>query len=388
MAKEWLDLTLNARLREIANEENVCHFDDHFRLAHNSLCVMMDRVDDSGQWLNRHEAFPSSPDEFLLFLVHSDIVIKTILAAMGKLGVPNPFSMQDEGVSKRYFSKVCTGYPYNISADKMPDDALVWSYIRALAFAHAEETGSKRYHGVFLAEKEIQYSPYPIVDERTQEVGVMVYSNVWEDSRSFLIPYEVLKSFVQSRYNLIADIVHLAEKRVKDWRNACKKEVIDESSGPVNTLRILRDKYAERFGECYAYDFEFPLMCLSCETTCRENDSVVKEFRSAVADVIPAVCDSFRKLDYDGAIKMLDSVCCKSPMDRPSSENYNLQKVYTHLNERSWNGKRDLAIQCAKNLASGFALKYVRINVDEMSDEETLLLITVACYKYRQERQN
>ena len=54
----WIDTTSNERLREIVNEEWICHFDSGFKVAHNSLCIMMDRVDDSAEWLNRHGDFP------------------------------------------------------------------------------------------------------------------------------------------------------------------------------------------------------------------------------------------------------------------------------------------------------------------------------------------
>ena len=377
----WIDTTSNERLREIVNEEWICHFDSGFKVAHNSLCIMMDRVDDSAEWLNRHGDFPKSDAEFLLFLVHGDIVCKTVLNAIKKLNLNNPYGNERSAAARRYLSNHCSDGFSRGTMPSMPDDATIWSYLRALAFAHTEETGAKRYWGSLLEEGEKQYSPFVKVDKYRKTVGVVIYSNISDNSKVLMLPYDSLKQFVLSRADLIKEIVKTAEKRIKARNKALKQEAIDESKGPIETLRILRNKYSDRFGAGYAYDFDFALMCLETKTTFRRNDHKVLEFRASLENTLPQVVSAFKRLDYDRCFKLLDEVCCHFPRGISSSANYNLQKVFTHLKCNDM--KYDWAKQCARDLSEDFPAQYVKIDVDAMSDSEIKLLLTVAAYFYR-----
>ena len=380
---EWLDSGLNSHLRELVNNELICHFDPIFKKAHNALCIMMDRVDDSAFWLNQHSDFPQDASDFLLFLVHGDIIVKTIEKVIGKLNINNPYGSSGSNAARQFFSGCYERLPFHIAPDNTPDDNLTWSYLRALAFAHTEETAAKRYYNSFLQEKEKQYSPFPVIDKQTNKVGVVVYSNLWDSSKSFMLPYEALKDFVFSRFNLIQDIVNLAERRIEERKSAYRLETIDESGGPVGTLKCMREKYMERFGEIYAYDFDFALMCMASEITKPENQKNVLKFRRALTKVVPNAANAFRQLDYNSCLKAIDKVCGHSLPGAPVGVNYKLEKVLTHLKKND--PERHFAKQCAKDLAEGFAAKYVKIDVTTMSDEEILLLITVACYLYRKD---
>lgn len=380
----WIDTTSNERLREIVNEEWICHFDPDFKAAHNSLCIMMDRVDDSSEWLNRHGDFPNSDADFLLFLVHGDIVCKTVLNAINKLKLNNPYGNERSVAARRYLSNHCSDGFSRGTMPNMPGDATIWSYLRALAFAHTEETGAKRYCGSLLEEGEKQYSPFVKVDKYRKEVGVVIYSSISDNTKALMLPYDSLKQFVLSRADLIKEIVKTAEKRIKARNKALKQEAIDESKGPIETLKILRNKYAERFGAIYACDFDFALMCMETKTTFRCNDQKVLEFRAVLEKVVPQAVSAFKRLDYDRCFKLLDEVCCHFPNGISSSSNYNLQKVFTHLKCNDM--KYDWARQCAKDLSEDFPAQYVKIDVDAMSDSEIKLLLTVAVYFYRKDK--
>ena len=154
-----------------------------------------------------------------------------------------------------------------------------------------------------MQEKETQYSPFPVVDKQTNKVGVLVYSNLWDSSKSFMLPYEALKDLVSSRFNLIRDIVTLAERRIEARKAAYRLEPIDERGGPIGTLECMRKKYMERFGEIYAYDFDFAVMCMTGEITKPENQKNVLKFRRALAKVVPNAANAFRKLDYNSCLK-------------------------------------------------------------------------------------
>lgn len=63
----WLNTECNKQLRNLVNNERICHFDQSFNRAHHAICIMMDRVDDSAAWLNQHSDIPKDAAEFLLF---------------------------------------------------------------------------------------------------------------------------------------------------------------------------------------------------------------------------------------------------------------------------------------------------------------------------------
>ena len=379
----WLDTTYIERLRDLVNKEWICQFDPAFKLAHNAICIMMDRVDDSAEWLNRHSDVPKDAADFLLFLVYGDIIVKTVRNVVGKLNLNNPYGNKESLVARQFLSNCCTDGCFHYPISNPPDDETIWSYIRALAFAHTEKTADKRYYGSFLEEGEIQYSPFPKVDKYREEVGVIVYSSLSDYTKALMVPYEAMKLFVSSRFELIKKIVRLAERRIGERKRAHMREEIDESGGPIETLRILRAKYAERFDPTYAYDFDFALMCLTCKTSLGENDDKVMKFRAVLVNTIPDVVKAFKRLDYDECFMRLDDVCGHFPQGISNSASYQLEKVFTHL--KSGDDKYEWAKQCAADLAVNFPAKYVKINIDSMSDDEIKFLITVASYFYRQD---
>jgi hypothetical protein len=343
---------------------------------------MMDRVDDSTAWLNCHGGFPTSAAEFLLFLVHGDIVCKTVLKAVGKLNINNPYGNEHSVAARRYLSNYCSGGLSCEGVSDMPNDKIIWSYLRALAFAHTEETADKRYYGSFLQEGEIQYSPFLKVDKDKKEVGAIVYSSRKDRTKAFMVSYDALKRFVLSRFELINEIVKLAKKRIKEHERNLKQDVIEEGILPIAMLRDLREKYVERFDSIGADDFDFALMCLTCQTSLSKNEDKVTCFRRALENTIPNVVRAFNRLDYEECFKRLDEICCREAQGVSNSVSYQLQKVFAHL--RTGDDKYKLAKQCVVALTSDFLSKYVEIDVDAMSDDEIKMLITVACYFYRQ----
>ena len=161
------------------------------------------------------------------------------------------------------------------------------------------------------------------------------------------------------------------------------REEIDESGGPIETLKNMRNKYVERFGKAQASEFDFAIMCMTCELTMPENARLVAEFRSALEGVIKNVVPNFKRLEYDEVFRQLDDVCNRFPIGVSNTANYQLQKIFTHL--KVGDDKYELAKECAENLSLDYPAKYVRIDVSSMSDDEIKLLITVACYHYRKD---
>ena len=384
MTNRWLDISLNDQLRKLINDEEwACNLDPSFENAYNLLCVMMERLDYSIKWLNEHSDFPADDSNFFLFIVHADLVMRLIVKSANKLGVNNPYAERNSRDACKYFGQYCRGYPYYLAEERIPDDIVTWSYMRAMAFAHSEETGAVRYHGYFLSDGEVHYCPYPVVDCKTGRVGVMVYSNKWDGLKTFMVPFEALKNFISSRYNILSEIIEFAKKRTRQRRIEMMREEIDESGGPIETLKNMRNKYVERFGKAQASEFDFAIMCMTCELTMPENARLVAEFRSALEGVIKNVVPNFKRLEYDEVFRQLDDVCNRFPIGVSNTANYQLQKIFTHL--KVGDDKYELAKECAENLSLDYPAKYVRIDVSSMSDDEIKLLITVACYHYRKD---
>ena len=378
MDRLWLEESKITELRDIINHEMPYHFDPNFQTAHMAICVMMDRCEDSVRWLNAHSDFVDNEDALLLFLVHGDIVKRTVKKAIDKLGVNDRFVKETGKTEYKYLSRHCTKSPFQITEANLPKDDIVWSYLRALAFAHTEETGAGIYSGYFLEKGERQYSPFVKIDKWDKSVGVVVYSSKWRDTNEFMLPFDALKNYIASWFSGVCHIINEANLTVAKHKKALLKEEIDESGGALVTLQIMRQKYAERYGEECSSDFDFPIMCLSCPLTHTGNANVVSAFRSELERVIPFAVAAFRKLDYNSCLKALKEVYDPPLRDDFQKNSYYLGKVFTHL-ERG-DDQRSIAVMCARDLANKIARDYVKIDVDRMSDDEIKLLFTVAAW--------
>lgn len=201
-----------------------------------------------------------------------------------------------------------------------------------------------------------------------------------------MLPYEALQQFVVSRFELIGEILKEAKKRVRERKRKLEQDVIKENEEPIAMLRDMSEKYAERFSLIYAGDFDFALMCLTCQTTLSKNEDKVTHFRRALENAIPHVVKAFNRLDYEECFRRLNEICCREVQGVSNSVNYQLQTVFSHL--KRGDDKYEIAKQCVVELMPDFLSKYVEIDVDVMSDDEIKMLITVACYFYRQEFKN
>ena len=180
-------------------------------------------------------------------------------------------------------------------------------------------------------------------------MGVVVYSSKWRDINEFMLPYEALKKYIASCFAGVHFIIKEANRKIDEHKKKLMLEEIDESNGPLETLRIMRQKYAERYGEECAYDFELAIMCLSCPLTVAENSPKVSDFRVSLEFAIPMAAAAFRKLDYNNCLKALMQVC-DAPLRGPfQGKGYYLGKVFTHLEHGD--SQRPIAVNCARDLA-------------------------------------
>ena len=377
---EWLNLSLEIRLRELINENRPEHYHPGVARAYQNICVMMDRIGDSVEWLNTHSAAPADVNEFYLFLLHSDIVIKNIATVCGKLSIDKLYNDKNPA-SRQYLVPLFSDAPHYFSADKSPTDDIIWSYIRALSFAHTDEVGDKRYEGTFLNPKEVHTSPFVNVERYPGKIWIVVYSNKRKDENlNILLPFDLLKCYVASRYSLLERIYGHIEKVIKEHNGELAKERIDEDRGPIDALKEMRDKYAARFGEFCTYVFDFPLMCLQCQSTDPANDAAVEQFKHGIMSVVHSAALEFWNLDYDACIKTLESSCPRTFDTCTHQQSYDLQNVFAYLEDYPSNWRYTIARQIhAKNIASGFASKHVYINVDAMQDDEIKMLTSLAC---------
>ena len=170
---------------------------------YNYLFAITARLDFCARFLNRHSNCPHSDEALLTFMMYSCMLIDGIKQLLKILSID--VSVPDEQL---YFGALCKKAPLNLSESNCPTDDKFFEYFRALTFAHPFETSRPK----FLQSGEVQYSPWVIVNHVPEIlddsiVGVRIFSNKHNRIIDLEFPFETLKGYIKSRYNLIASII-------------------------------------------------------------------------------------------------------------------------------------------------------------------------------------
>lgn len=269
------------------------------------------------------------------------------------------------------------GNPLNLPDDECPTDDKFFEYFRSLAFAHPFKTDRPK----FFQKDEIQYSPWVIANSSitnmrgggVDAVGVRIYSNKLNEIKDLII-----KHFIRSRYLLLEKATTKVNQIILNKNSEWKKRKICRFRSPLNTLKEINNILVSRY-EVNSY-IEAAITYMECVSTLPENDSAIEKFRNAICSEIPFLCDAVDELDYSKIANRLSSIVYTRPKNMYQMAHYQLEKIYSYLNENQSSDNRLWALKQAEDFWKALACKWVMINLNEMSLEEIKLLVAVACY--------
>ncbi|MDR0890206.1 MAG: hypothetical protein LBM28_06145 [Oscillospiraceae bacterium] len=358
--------------------------DEKYKGHYNLFCVVMERLDKCVNYLNQHSEPPKTEEDFITFLVFSCMIIDATKMLLKELGIENEYSSSISQNSFKFFRTVCMSSPLNISEADCPTDDKFFEYLRALAFAHPFETSRPK----FLLEEEIQYSPWVISNTDCREmgeiadgVGIVIYSSNdggGDGIKVVCFSFSILKNYILSRYLLIIEITEWAKTQIADAKEEWKKYKINRNGTSIQILEEIAASLKSRYKE-YS-DAETAIIYLKCSTTVHANEKAVSLYRQAIVDVLPALCDSIEAFDYEAYSNKIDSVLQARPEKVYKGLPYQLEKIFTCLDNDTPSIKTGFALAQVDAFSKGFAKDYVSIRPYEMSYDEIHLLVSTALY--------
>ncbi len=373
----YFDPQLSLDFRNVINKSLIFMYDEQYKGHYNLACVVMERIDTCIGYLNKHITYPKKEEDFLSFMMFSCMLVDAVKQILKGLNV------KVSSKEYKYFKKVCLGSPLNISEDECPTDDKFFEYFRSLTFAHPFETSRPK----FFQKGEIQYSPWVITNSQIgallgipDAIGVRVYSNKCDGILDLRLSFATLKEYVKSRYECINLATQWAEQAVEKEKSKWRKQKINRVQEPIDILREILKILISRYEE--TYDIENTINYLECINTVENNKEAVNQFRNALIEKIPALCDAVENLDNNLMAELLHDVIHAQPQKMHNGVHYQLEKIFSYLIEDGNNYSENYkwGLKQAQYFSEAFAKKWVIIKPFEMSCNEIKLLVRVACF--------
>lgn len=253
-------------------------------------------------------------------------------------------------------------------------------------FAHPYEVSYKG--RPFIQKEEKHYCPWVMVnnsmnvDDIKDSVGIRMYTNIDQNKIvSLTFSFKSLKGYIKSIYDTFPALIKWAKDVISGQNAEWKLTKVNRKQDAVSVLNEVKSILESRFADAYSIDKA--ISYLTCATTIASNSNNVELFRRSIVECVPAVCDSVDDLDYEKMEEAL-SIIYERPKDMHQMAHYQLEKIYSYLDERSdyidpasneyW------GLQQAYEFSQEFAKNWVTIDVRTMQYDEIKLLVAVACY--------
>ncbi|MCR0274321.1 hypothetical protein MKA31_19695 [[Clostridium] innocuum] len=381
----FLDIKICDRFREVINKTDIFIYDEDYSHNYNLICAIMDRVENSVEYLNKNSETPKNEQSLLLFVMYSCMLLDAIKQLFKVLCIESIYSDEKNSDSYKYFKTICMGKPLKISEENCPTDDKFFEYFRSLSMAHPLETSRPR----FLEKKEIQYSPWVIVNSAITKirgvsdgVGIRIYSNKSEEIQDLLFPFNILKEYINSRYVLMKKATEKVNQIIYNKQETWKKEKVIKDMSPIESLNhvieLLDGRYEDE--ENSKFLVETAIDYLTCNLTEPDNKHAVSEYKKAILASIPNIIQAIDTLNYEHLSSSLRDVIHVRPNKMHNSGHYELEKIFNYLNDNEFSSNYSWGILQVKKFMMGFASKWVSIDTKTMSVNEIKLLIDVACY--------
>ena len=398
------DYAVKEQLSNLLQRTNVFQFDERLKRQFKLACVVQDRFHDAMGYLDSHLDAPKTDQELYLALVYADNVFSAVLEVFDvfKGEVKYPFDEScDDKEQRKFFADIIkesyceidndTGDCKELPDDKVPADDEFFKYFRALTFAHPYKTDVKK-NRKFLEKGEIQYSPFVLhsgkmVNSNSGLIGVKVYSTV-DKHRDFeiVLPYALLKDFIISRYNTLAEvnkyICELLERERAKWLTG----KVVHGKTPLETYERLIDFFKERFARVDGLLSVVRLLETHLTYEIEKNAASVEKFKKALEKIVPSVCDAAERLDFDVAARLIDAIISPKIPDCLGHPDNDYRGMVWHrgkVAEYCFDGNHmpvGVAVVSVRYIMKSFAEKWVAIEPTKISRDELWLLVSTAWY--------
>lgn len=382
--KNFLQESLIEKLRKPIQTSPIFYSDEKYKNKPFKLyCAVLDRLRTSVGYLNKNSRVPENEEKTLSLFMHACIVLDGIeqLAKAFELLFIEFDNKNKEEDSYKYFQDTCLGKPLFIEEENCPNDYCFFQYLRSLIFAHPFNTN----RASFLKKSEFQFSPFIMAKHQIgglcsasskNTIGIVVYSTV-SDELYLCIPFQSIKDYIKSRYNLITKIIDKINQIIQEQEEEWLKRKVKRNCNPVETLadmyNILEMRYRAEYTEILTL-----IEYLEIKFTLGKNDTVMELYSSEVINAIPSLCKKIESGDIESFLQEINKLA--SP-EYPSG--LDLHYAWASILNRD---SRGIFTSCAKEFYEKFAKKWVEIDFDIMTKEEIVLLCIVACYLDNQEQ--
>lgn len=386
--KVFLDPSYCSNFRETINKTPIFIYDAEYKVHHNLFCAVMDRLDSSIEYLNKHSSPPKTEEELLLFIMYSCMVVDAVKFVLCELGIKSIYEDLSKTETYRFFKKICLEDPLNLSEKQCPTDDKFFEYFRSTTFAHPFETNRPK----FFQRDEIQYSPWVIANSKFMTlrgvkngIGVRIYSNRFNEIKDLIFPLETLKEYIISRYIQIQKATYKIKVIILKKERKWKAVKVNRTLSPLDTLKEISEILNIRYESNFA--IETTILYLECESTLETNDIAISKFRKAIIEKIPTICDATDELNYEKLEETLAEVLHVRPKVTHSLAHYQLGKIFTNYNEMKDSSNKSWDQLNVEAFSKEFAKKWVIIVPKTMCLTEIKLLVTVACYLEKEQQE-
>jgi len=387
--KEFLDKKYIHEFMELINNNEVFLHKPELLGLYNLICTFKDRIITSVDYLNEHNERPTTEECFISYLVYACMLYD----GFNKMHENLMHKIPPYKGKKFYFKNAKNYKEYYFTEETCPNDDVFFEYLRAMAFAHPYEVSHKG--RPFIKQNEKHYCPFVVInnmmnfDDIKESVGIRIYTSIDQDSITDLtFSFKSLKGYIKSVYSTFPMFIKWATDVINGQNEEWKRTKVNREQDSVAIFKEVKTILESRFASTYSIDDA--ISYLTCETTIQDNDKNVNIFREKIKEAISTICDCVDNLDYEDMENAL-SIIYERPKNMHQMAHYQLEKIYSYLDERSevidMASNEYWGLQQAYNFYQEFAKKWVTIDVAYMQYDEIKLLVATACYLEKQEQE-
>ncbi len=370
---DFLDYGIVKEAQQVMASNNLFHQDPVHRRHFNFICASLNRVSTAVDFLNKHSNFPENSANFIHWLVYGSMLKEAIYYLFKNLNID--YSQAISGRENYYFKTVCD----EKWLGEIDEDDTFFSRLRALIFAHPTDT-----HDHAKQPKKL-YSPLAYVDGKNEEVCAMVYISGEPGVRYLRVPFSLLKEYINSRYQLLNEIIAHLNNIIKEKNEGWKQRKVNKNEELLSVLKDIVAVLEERYMEHYEFDELITYSTLP--SSIPSNDGYIAQYRRFIVSSISLLCSAVDNMDYDKMFSVLSSLVGWGgvPDKLYEGASYDLEKIFG-LSRQTHPSDVWYIRQRVRSFSDNFAKKWVTIDADNMDFDEMKLLVAVACYCEKEEQ--